>query len=438
MPAVPAGAIVDRADADARDRADPLRHFRERFLPLTGRDADELIYLDGNSLGRPPAAVLDRATELISSDWAAGLVRSWGTSPAGADRPPWIELPVVVGDLLGTELLGAAPGQVIVCDSTTVNLYKLAAAALDAVPGRRTIVTEAANFPTDRYVLEGLAAARGLRVEYLDVDPLAGVSASDLVGVLGPDTALVCLSHVDYRSAAIADLPGITAAAHHVGALVLWDLCHSAGSVPIGLDAAGVDLAVGCTYKYLDAGPGAPAFLYVRRDLQASLRQPIWGWFGQRDQFAMGPAYDPVPTIERFTTGSPNILGVLSVEVGVTLLAEAGIAALRTKGMALTSYLIDLFDAWLVPLGFELATPRDPAARGSHVSLRHDEALRISQALVERERVIPDFRRPDLVRFGVSPLTTSFGDVHEVIRRVRELVLSGRHLEGDESPRRVT
>ena len=197
-------------------------------------------------------------------------------------------MPTLVGDLLGAQLLGAAVGQVLVCDSTTVNLYKLAAAALDARPDRRTIVTEAGNFPTDRYVLEGLASARGLRLEYVDVDPLAGCSASDLN--LGSDTALVCLSHVDYRSSAISDVAGITSAAHDAGALVLWDLCHSVGSVPTTLDADSVDLAVGCTYKYLNAGPGAPAFLYVRRELQATLRQPIWGWFGQRDQFAMGPA----------------------------------------------------------------------------------------------------------------------------------------------------
>lgn len=425
--------VTDRAYADSLDDSDPLRDFRQQFLPFPGSDADELIYLDGNSLGRPPIAALDAINDVIARDWAAG-VGSWG-EPSQSGRPPWIELPVVVGDLLGAQFLGAAAGQVLVCDSTTTNLYKLAAAALDARPDRRTIVTEAGNFPTDRYVLEGLASARGLRLEYVDVDPLAGCSASDLG--LGADTALVCLSHVDYRSSAISDVAGITSAAHDAGAMVLWDLCHSVGSVPISLDADGVDLAVGCTYKYLDAGPGAPAFLYVRRELQATLRQPIWGWFGQRDQFAMGPQYDPVPTIDRFATGTPNIVGVTSVEAGVTLLAAAGIEALRAKGMALTSYLIELCDAWLVPLGFQVASPRDANRRGSHISLRHPAAFQLCRALID-EHVVPDYREPDLIRCGLSALTTSFAEVHEAMRRLRDLTTSGRYLDYASARSRVT
>jgi len=425
--------VTDRAYADALDDVDPLRDFRRQFLPFPGREADELIYLDGNSLGRPSLGALDAISDVIARDWAAG-VGSWG-EPSGSGRPPWIELPTVLGDLLGAQLLGAAAGQVLVSDSTTINLYKLAAAALDARPDRRTIVTEAGNFPTDRYVLEGLASARGLRLEFVDVDPLGGCSASDLN--LGSDTALVCLSHVDYRSSAICDVAGITSAAHDVGALVLWDLCHSVGSVPITLDADSVDLAVGCTYKYLNAGPGAPAFLYVRRDLQATLRQPIWGWFGQRDQFAMGPAYDPVPTIDRFATGTPNIVGLTSVEAGVTLLAAAGIDALRAKGIALTSYLIQLCDAWLVPLGFELASPRDANLRGSHVSLRHPAAFQLCRALID-DCVVPDYREPDLIRCGLAALTTSFADVHEAMRRLGELTMSGRYREYAAQRSRVT
>jgi kynureninase len=260
-------------------------------------------------------------------------------------------------------------------------------------------------------------------VQYLDIDAVAGCSTSDLVAVLDTDTALVCLSHIDYRSAAIADIAGITEAVHGVGALMLWDLCHSVGSVPIELDAAGVDLAVGCTYKYLNAGPGAPAFLFVRKELQASLRQPIWGWFGQREQFAMGPAYDPVATIERFTTGTPNILGITLVEAGVEMLADAGIDRLRAKGIALTSYLIELFDVWLAPLGFELASPRDASLRGSHISVRHRAALQLCRALIE-EQVVPDYREPDLIRLGVAALTTSFADLHEAMRRLRDLAAS--------------
>ena len=425
--------VTDRAYADALDDLDPLRDFREQLLPFPGRDADELIYLDGNSLGRPSIGALDAINDVIARDWAAG-VGSWG-EPSRSGRPPWIELPTVVGDLLGAQFLGAAAGQVLVGDSTTVNLYKLAAAALDARPDRRTIITEAGNFPTDRYVLEGLASARGLHLQYVDVDPLAGCSASDLD--LGSDTALVCLSHVDYRSSAISDVAGITRAAYDAGALVLWDLCHSVGSVPITLDADGVDLAVGCTYKYLNAGPGAPAFLYVRSELQATLRQPIWGWFGQRDQFAMGPAYDPVPTIDRFATGTPNIVGLTSVEAGVTLMAAAGIDALRVKGMALTSYLIQLCDAWLVPLGFELASPRDADLRGSHVSLRHRAAFQLCRALID-DHVVPDYREPDLIRCGLAALTTSFAEVHEAMRRLRELTTSGRYLDFAPERSRVT
>jgi kynureninase len=428
--------VTDRAFAEALDVADPLRHFRQRFLPFTGPDADELIYLDGNSLGRPPAAAAERLLEFVTGEWAGGLVRSWGV-PSQSGRPAWIELPATVGDLLGATLLGATAGQVVICDSTTVNLYKLAAAALDARPLRRTIVTEAANFPTDRYVLQGLAAARGLQVEYVEAGAAAGLSASDLASVLGGDTALVCLSHVDYRSAAIADLAGITAAAHEAGALVLWDLSHAVGSVPIGLDAAQVDLAVGCTYKYLDAGPGAPAFLYVRRDLQESMRQPIWGWFGQRDQFAMGAAFDPAPSIDRFMTGTPDIVGTVMVEAGLTVLAEAGIDRLRSKAMALTSYLVQLSDSWLGPLGFELASPRDAALRGSHVSLRHQAAWQLCRALID-EQVVPDYREPDLVRFGLSALTTSFVDVHEAMRRLRDLTASGRYLDVETTRSRVT
>jgi kynureninase len=413
--------ITDRRYANARDEADPLRAFRDRFVPFNGADVDRLIYLDGNSLGRPPLSALDRLHDVVANDWAAGLITSWETRMPG--RPTWIELPAAVGDVLGTALLGAGPGQVVVSDSTTVNLYKLAAGALDARPDRHTIITEAGNFPTDRYVLEGLAAARGLRVQYVDVAAGAGLTTSDLVAVLDADTALVCLSHVDYRSAAIADVAGITRVAHDAGALVLWDLCHSVGSVPIELDATGVDLAVGCTYKYLDAGPGAPAFLFVRRELQASLRQPIWGWFGQREQFTMGAVYDPAATIARFTTGTPNILGITLVEAGVEVLAEAGIDLLRAKGIALTSYLVELFDAWLAPLGFELVSPRDASVRGSHVSLRHREALGLCRALVEAH-VVPDYREPDLIRLGVAALTTSFVDVHEAMRRLRHLAAS--------------
>jgi kynureninase len=411
--------LFSRADVEELDRVDPLRSYRGRFV---GAD-DDLIYLDGNSLGRLPVASADRLFEVVHSQWAHGLVRSWES---------WIAWPRSVGDLLGATLLGAAAGQVVVSDSTSVNLYKLAAAALELSPSRTTIVTDSGNFPTDRYILAGLASARGLRV--IDVD---GSSLADVAAVLSDDVALVSLSHVDYRSGALLPMAEITAAAHSAGALVLWDLCHSVGAVPISLDACQVDLAVGCTYKYVNAGPGAPAFLYVRNGLQSVARQPIWGWFGQQAQFEMGADYAPVESIERFLVGSPPILGIAMVEEGVKLLAEAGIDRLRAKGSALTSLLISLADSWLSPLGFSVASPRDDSKRGAHVSLRHDDAYRISQALIAHQ-VVPDFRRPDLVRLGCSPLTTSFGDIYEAMRRLRDIVSSGRHLEIEVPTRRVT
>lgn len=418
-------AECTREDAVARDAADPLAGYRERFVV----DDPELLYLDGNSLGRLPAATVDRLLHVAQQEWGHGLVRSW---------PGWIDLPVRAGDLIGTHLLGAAPGQTIVSDSTTVNLYKLAAAALDARPGRRVIVTDDANFPTDRYVVEGLAAERGLELRTVHSDMDEGLTPQTLSAALDDDTALVSLSHVAYRSGALLDMGTINGLVHGAGALMLWDLCHSAGSVPIELDATGADLAVGCTYKYLNAGPGAPAFLYVRTDLQRQLTQPIWGWFGQRDQFAMGPRYEPAADISRFLTGTPNVLGIAAIEEGVGVLAEAGIEALRAKGTAMTAYLIDLADAWLAPLGFTVASPRDADRRGAHVSLHHPDAWRISQALIEIAKVIPDYRTPDRLRLGPAPLTTSYTDVWDALDRLRSLVEAGEHERFSPERARVT
>jgi kynureninase len=411
MTAFPGGLAefaTERSYAADLDAADPLAAFRVRFT----RPQPELIYLDGNSLGMLPTATAQRLRDLVDREWGGGLIRSWGD---------WIGLPQRAGDLLGAELLGAAPGQVLITDSTTVNLYKLACAALDAQPGRRVIVTDDDNFPTDRYVLEGIAARDGAELRMIHTDPVGGISPAAVAAAAGPDTALVCLSHVAYRSGALADMAEITSLAHQAGALVLWDLCHAAGSVPVSLDACGADLAVGCSYKYLNAGPGGPAFLYVRSDLQDRLRPPIQGWFGQRDQFAMGMGYDPAPGITRFATGTPNILGTAAVQEGARLLAEAGIGALRAKGMLLTSYLIALADAWLAPLGVSVASPRDAQRRGSHVCLRHPEAWRICQALI-RDGVIGDYRNPDLLRLGPAPITTRFTDVWDALDATRRII----------------
>jgi kynureninase len=406
-----ADSPADRARAAEFDAQDPLAGLRDRFAPAE-RNGRELIYLDGNSLGRLPVATAERIASVIRDEWGTGLIGSW-------DR--WAGLPTQVGDLLGEHLLGAAPGQVTVSDSTTVNLYKLSCAALDARPGRRVVVTDDDNFPTDRYVLEGIAAQRGLELRMIHTDIDTGLNPDLLAAAVDTDTALVSLSHVAYRSAALADMAAVTGLVHASGAIMLWDLCHSAGSVPVELDACGADLAVGCTYKYLNAGPGAPAFLYVRRDLQQRLRQPIWGWFGQRNLFEMGPGYDPVPGIERFTTGTPQVPGIVAVQEGARLLAEAGIGRLRDKGVALTEYLITLADAWLLPLGCSLASPRDPARRGSHVTVHHPEARRIFQALANRG-VVTDYRSPDRIRYGLAPLTTRYTDVWDAVFQTRQVI----------------
>jgi kynureninase len=397
----------NRTYAEQLDLADPLAKFRDRFVWA----GDAPIYLDGNSLGPLPLATQARISEVVGSEWGGGLVRSWSH---------WVGLPREVGDLIGEHLTGAAPGQILVGDSTTVNLFKLASAALDAQPGRNVLVTDDDNFPTDRYVLEGVAAHRGCELRMIHTDPDQGLDEETLLAALGPDVALVSLSHVAYRSGALADMGRVTGLVHDAGALVLWDLCHSAGAVPVRLDASGADLAVGCTYKYLNAGPGAPAFLYVRTELQELMRQPIWGWFGQQDQFAMGPGYDPVPGIERFATGTPQIIGTVAVAEGTKLLAEAGIDRLREKGIALTSYLIHLADEWLVPYGFRLASPRADARRGNHVTLYHRDAWRISQALIAAG-VIGDYRTPDRLRLGPVPITTRFTDVWDALDRLRQI-----------------
>jgi kynureninase len=322
-------------------------------------------------------------------------------------------------------VLGARLGEVIVGDSTTVNLYKLCSAALDLRPG--ALVTTRDNFPTDRYVLEGLAAQRGVELRLVD----------DVVRALD-GAAVVLVAHVDYRTGEIADMPGVTAAARSAGARVVWDLCHSAGAIPVDLRGSGVELAVGCTYKYLNAGPGAPAFLYVASELQPQLRSPIWGWFGQRDQFAMERPYDPVDGIGRFQAGTPPILDLAAVESGVALTAEAGVDRLYEKATALCELIVALHDDWLAPLGFSLGSPRDPARRGSHVSVRHDEAWPICRALIERANVVPDFRGPDSIRLGVAPLYTRFVDVWDALDRLRGLVERGEQRLVDQQRSRVT
>jgi kynureninase len=407
-------AGLSRTAAQAADAADPLAGFRDRFV-----HSDERIYLDGNSLGRLPVATHERLAAM-TAEWGERLVGGW---------PEWIDAPVRAGDLVA-EVVGAGPGEVLVCDSTTVNLFKLVCAALDA-RGAGALVTDRGNFPSDRYVLEGVAAQRGLELRLFDGEPDAATLPCGKGDV-------VVLSHVGYRSGALADLPALQAATRARGATLIWDLSHSAGAVPVDLRAAGAELAVGCTYKYLNAGPGAPAYLYVAAGLQGALRSPIWGWFAQREQFAMERDYDPEPDVRRFLAGTPPILGLASVEEGARLTVEAGIAALRAKSIGLTELLVALHDEWLAPLGFELASPREPSRRGSHVALRHPRAWQITRALIERRDVIPDFRGPDSVRLGVAPLYTRHVDVWDALDRLRDLVERGEHEQVDAAPGRVT
>jgi kynureninase len=369
-----------------------------------------LLYLDGNSLGRLTHRARRRLAAVVDGEWAEGLVRSWDT---------WIDLPGRVGDAIAAHLVGARPGEVVVGDSTTVNLYKAAAAAITARPRARAVVTDDDNFPTDRYVLEGLAARHGLEYREVASHPVHGADPDALVPALA-GAAVLCLSHVAYRSAALADMAALTRLAHDHGALALWDLSHAAGSVPVDLTGAGADLAVGCTYKYLNGGPGAPAFTYVRRELQGQLRQPIWGWFGRVDQFGMGPGYEPEAGVGSWLTGTPSVLALACVEEGVGLLAEAGIHRLRDKGMALTSLAVDLADSWLAPHGYAVASPRDPSRRGSHVALAHPDAEKIVAGLLAAG-VVTDVRAPDRLRLGPAPIATRFVDVWDALDRIRRL-----------------
>jgi kynureninase len=410
-PTTGATAALERRARDL-DAADPLRAFRERFVAIDD-DAGVVAYLDGNSLGRPPRTTPEILERFVRETWGGRLIRGWDEG--------WMELGRTIGDRLGRVVLGAAPGQVVVADSTTVMLYKLARAAVAARSGRREIVLDTDNFPTDRYVLEGIAAERDLVLRWIETDPAGGIMPDQVAAAVGPDTALVVFSHVAYRSAHLADAGAITRIAHAAGALALWDVSHSAGSVEVMLDDWGADLAVGCTYKYLNGGPGSPAFGYVRAEHQDVLQQPIWGWLGRRDPFEMASGYVPAAGIRHFLSGTPPVLALMAVDEGVRLVAEAGIPAIRGKGIALTELAIELADARLAQRGVSIASPREPSRRGAHVALAHPDAERLTAQLIDRG-VVPDFRRPDVIRFGFSPLTTRFVDVWDGVDILAQLL----------------
>ncbi|MEV6342487.1 kynureninase [Actinoplanes sp. NPDC051851] len=398
------------ARAHDLDAADPLGGHRDEFLTAPGGDL--LSYLDGNSLGRPLAATARLIEEFVRDQWGGRLIRGWTDG--------WLDWPTTLGDRLGAVALGAAAGQTVVADSTTVLLYKLARAAVDARPERRRVVLDTDNFPTDRYVLEGIAAERGIELVWIETDPATGIRPDQVAAAVDGDTALVLFSHVAYRSGWLADVPEINRIAHAAGALTFWDLCHSVGSVPVRLDEWGVDLAVGCTYKYLNGGPGAPAFAYLRSGLQGELRQPIWGWMGHRASFEMGPGYEPAPGSRALLSGTPPILGMVPLHANLDMLASAGIDAVRAKSLLLTGYVLELADAWLAPLGVQVVSPRDPERRGGHVTLRRAGFEGLLEPLWENG-VIPDYRRPDGLRIGPAPLSTSFTEVYEGLAVLRDL-----------------
>ncbi|MCO1657655.1 kynureninase [Pseudonocardia humida] len=388
------------------DAADPLAGVRDEFLLDSAPGVT--AYLDGNSLGRPLRATATRMTAFIEREWGGRLIRGWTEG--------WMDWPQQLGDQLGRAVLGAAPGQTVVADSTTVMLYKLARAAVDAAAdGRDEIVCDTDNFPTDRYVVEGIAAERGCRVRWIETDPDAGITLDQVRAAVGPRTALALFSHVAYRSAHLADAPGITRAVHDAGGLVLFDLSHSAGSVELDLDGWGVDLAVGCTYKYLCGGPGAPAFGYLAARHHGVLRQPVQGWMGHADPFAMGPGHTPAAGARALLSGTPPIVAMVPVRCGLDLVERVGMAAIRAKSVLLTRFALDLADDLLAGAGVTVASPRADAERGGHVTLRRPDFRAVNDRLWEAG-VIPDFRAPDGIRLGLAPLSTSFAEVLEGVQ----------------------
>ncbi len=399
--------MLDRAVA--LDREDPLAAYRPEFV-----EAPEVVaYLDGNSLGRPLRVTTERLSAFVREVWGGRLIRAW--------EEGWMDAPTVLGDQLGRITLGAGSGQTIVGDSTTVLLYKLVRAAVTARPGRDVIVTDTQNFPTDRFIVEGVAAERGLELRWIDPDPDSGVSEEELAEALDERVAVLLLSHVAFRSGHMLDMKSVTAAARAVGALCVWDLSHSTGVVELHLDRDAIELAVGCTYKYLNGGPGAPAFAYVASSLQDCLAQPIQGWMGASDPFAMGPSYVPAAGIRRFISGTPPIVGMLPMRDMLELIERAGMPALRTKSLALTDFVIGYAQERLVPLGARIASPRERARRGSHITLEHPAFQGMVPELWARG-VIPDFRPPEGLRVGLSPLSTSFVEVARGLGVVEELL----------------
>jgi kynureninase len=413
-----------RAHAAALDRADPLAPLRDAFVVAD----DSPLYLDGNSLGRLPRAAAALADDLVRRQWGQRLIRGWNEG--------WFELSERIGAQIAA-LIGADADEVIIADSTSVNLFKLAVAALRARPERTRIVSDSLNFPSDLYILQGAVDLLGRRHQIELAESPDGIHGplEQLHALLDQQTALLTLSHVVFKSGYLYDMAALNRAAHAAGALTLWDLSHSVGSVPIDLHAAEADLAVGCSYKYLNGGPGAPAFLYIRRDLQEQLANPLSGWFGQQDLFGFGLEYRPAAGLRRFLSGTPPVVSTALIEPGVQLLLSAGMPQLRAKSIAQTEYLIALWQQELAPLGYTLNSPRDAALRGSHVSLGHQHGLGIDLALIRELDVLPDFRAPDNIRLGIAPAYTSYVEIHDALQRLALAVTEQRYLNYSNAPK---
>jgi kynureninase len=372
--------------------------------------------------------------EFLTLEWGREVVTGWSH---------WVDEAQPVGDLLGRSALGAAAGQVLVCDTTSVNFYQLCLAAINARPGRKTIITDAANFPTDRYILAGIAKQHGLNLVLIDNESSGSAENERItVDILKPymneDVALVTFEVIQYRSGARNDIKSITDFVRSFGAMVLWDASHAAGAIELDFDANGVDIAVGCTYKYGNSGPGAPAWLYVSKRVQSELQVPIQGWFGNEDQFGMGPEFVKASGIRGFQIASPPIIGIRSVKVAFEMIEEASIKAIAHKAATGTQMMIDLYDAWLADLGFTLLTSRDANERGGHISLGHPDAAQICIALRQLANVIPDYRTPNVIRLAIAPLPTSYVEVWDGFQRLRDLVLSKKYKEIKGSDSRVT
>jgi kynureninase len=428
---------TERSYAEALDATDPLAKYKAQFQISD----PELCYLDGNSLGRLPLAAIAGVNDFLTNEWGRELVDGWSH---------WIDESQAAGNLLGRSVLGAAEGQTLVQDTTSVNFYQMCLAAIKARPGRKTIIIDASNFPTDRYILAGIAKDFGLNLVTLNNDGSGGpgsveiesdcelISPEALAPHLSDDVALVTLQAIHYRSGSRPDIKGITDLVRSHGGLVVWDASHAAGAIDLRFDEWGVDLAVGCTYKYGNSGPGSPAWLYVAKRIQGEVSPTIQGWFANDKQFEMGPFFEVAEGIRRFQIASPSIIGIRVMQAAYKMIEEAGMAAISAKAAAGSQLILDLFDAWLAPLGFTLLTPREADRRGGHITVGHPDAKKIAAGMRKFANVVPDYRTPDSIRLAMAPLPTSYVEIWDGLARMRDLVASKKYLEVEDNGSRVT